>query len=152
MSSYWPPPGCTRPPPGCNNNNNICLFQTHKIGTAYICRSIHIVIQNSLNGVEVARVKLLRLSASCRMFTNTSFSAFPSGIFTVDSPSTSQAITSSLATTSCISSSTISKYLLFWQLDLQHLSAHILIIPTFHVIIPSHPPVLLSAGPLMFSK
>ena len=25
-------------------NNNICLFQTHKIGTAYICRSIHIVI------------------------------------------------------------------------------------------------------------
>ena len=30
-----------------NNNNNICLFQTHKIGTAYICRSIHIVIKNS---------------------------------------------------------------------------------------------------------
>ena len=29
------------------NNNNICLFQTHKIGTAYICRSIHIVIKNS---------------------------------------------------------------------------------------------------------
>ena len=29
-----------------NNNNNICLFQIHKIGTAYICRSIHIEIQN----------------------------------------------------------------------------------------------------------
>ena len=33
-----------------NNNNNICLFQTHKIGTAYICRSIHIVIIDCANG------------------------------------------------------------------------------------------------------
>ena len=37
-----------------NNNNNICLFQTHKIGTAYICWSIHISSRSISAGLPIS--------------------------------------------------------------------------------------------------
>ena len=58
----------------------------------------------------------------------------PSGDVSTDSHTLRSNTSSSIALTSC----TASPYCFVWQTHVQHLSANIVIIPTFHTTIPCH--------------